>query len=176
MINKVNGQYLSHSMLRGFLKKLLVLTISFRIYFSWNPSLKPIESASYLGSICPVHVCHLSSSMYEVSPYLWSVHTISVICLLHSWMSSMDDIYRWRSHPWMKSTDDTFIQKWHFSIHGWHPQMKMRDDRHRQRICSLINFLLQKSFSLATSFAIRKRYIIGKKLFFDWISFNKTLN
>ena len=51
--------------------------------------------------------------------------SMSVICRLHPWMSSIDDVQRWKSHPWMTPTDDTFIHGWHFSIHGWHPRMTL---------------------------------------------------
>ena len=59
--------------------------------------------------------------------------SMSVICHLLPWMSSMDEvsslldvIHSWHFHSWMRflhplmiSTDDTFIHGWNLLIHGW---------------------------------------------------------
>ena len=35
--------------------------------------------------------------------------SMSVICYLHLWMSSMDDIHGWHFHPWMKFPMFSFV-------------------------------------------------------------------
>jgi len=104
--------------------------------FHWNTyeqqnSLTYILHCKYLLSnyshwLCMLHLPILFEYVYHMQQQYTLAPSMSVICHLHPWMQSIDevspsidDIREWHFHPWMKflhpwmtSTDYTFIHGW----------------------------------------------------------------
>ena len=79
-----------------------------------------------------IHGWQLHTSMDDTSIHGWKCHLSDFAYVLQSFGVAQFHIWMKKSHPWMKVSSVDIIHGWRNLINGWHPQIKMADDRHRR--------------------------------------------